>query len=111
MGVLGTLLGLPVAGPIGALRWIAQQVAESAITQMLDPARIETALLSLERQLETGKITEEEFEIEEARLLEELAEMRAISAGETAPEAEEPPAEPEPEGTPEPQEDASWTVA
>lgn len=82
MGPLGTLLALPVAGPIGALQWIARQVAEAAIEQMLDPARIEAALRALERQLDAGAIDEAAFEAEEARLLEELAEMRAIRAGE-----------------------------
>ena len=89
MGPLGTLLALPVAGPIGALQWIARQVAEAAIEQMLDPARIEAALRALERQLDAGAIDEAVFEAEEARLLEELAEMRAIRAGERTAEAEE----------------------
>lgn len=89
MGPLGTLLALPVAGPIGALQWIAKQVAGAAMEQMLDPARIETALRALERQLEFGAIDEAAFEAEEARLLEELSEMRAIRAGTSAQDREQ----------------------
>ena len=81
MSILGSIIALPVAGPLGALQWIARQVAEQALQKMLDPARIEQALRLLERQLDNGEITEEAFEAEESRLLEELMEMRAIQAG------------------------------
>jgi|APCry1669189034_1035192.scaffolds.fasta_scaffold230051_1 hypothetical protein len=91
MGILGSIIALPVAGPLGALQWIARQVAEQALNQMLDPARIEAALRALEVRLEAGEITEEVFEAEESRLLEELMEMRAIQAGQTE---EAPPDEP-----------------
>ncbi len=81
MSILGSIIALPVAGPLGALQWIARQVAEQALQKMLDPARIEQALRLLERRLDNGEITEEAFEAEESRLLEELMEMRAIQAG------------------------------
>jgi hypothetical protein len=61
-------------------------VAEQALQQMLDPARIEQALRLLERRLDTGEITEEAFEAEESRLLEELMHMRAIQSGTAAEE-------------------------
>lgn len=90
MGILGSLIALPVAGPLGALQWIARQVAEQALGQMLDPARIEAALRALEVRLEAGELTEEAFEAEESRLLEELMEMRAIQAGQTEEAEDEP---------------------
>ena len=86
MSILGSIIALPVAGPLGALQRIARQVAEQALQKMLDPARIEQALRLLERQLDNGEITEEAFEAEESRLLEELMEMRAIQAGTAAEE-------------------------
>jgi hypothetical protein len=86
MSILGSIIALPVAGPLGALQWIARQVAEQALQQMLDPARIEQALRRLERRLDNGEITEEAFEAEESRLLEELMQMRAIQAGTAAEE-------------------------
>lgn len=86
MSILGSIIALPVAGPLGALQWIARQVAEQALQKMLDPARIEQALRLLERRLDNGEITEEAFEAEESRLLEELMEMRAIQAGTAAEE-------------------------
>jgi Gas vesicle protein G len=99
MGPLTTLLSLPVSGPLSGLGWIARQIAAAARQQMLDPKRIETALLLLERRLEDGQIDEATFEAEEALLLEELAEIGAIRAAEANGEAESPdqePAEPEP---------------
>jgi uncharacterized membrane protein len=86
MSILGSIIALPVAGPLGALQWLARQVAEQALQQMLDPARIEQALRLLERRLDTGEITEDEFEAEESRLLEELMHMRAIQSGTAAEE-------------------------
>lgn len=91
MGPIGKLLALPVAGPIGALQWLAQQIAASAWEQMLDPARIETALLALEQKLETGLIDEATFEAEEEQLLAELNEMREMRAAEAAAKAMEGP--------------------
>ena len=75
------LLALPVAGPLGALGWLARQVAQAALDQWRDPARIEAALLALERRLEAGEIDEAAFEAEEARLLAELRAMRAEAEG------------------------------
>jgi hypothetical protein len=96
MGTISNLLSLPVSGPLGAVGWIARQIAEAAITELLDPVRIETALLVLVRKLEAGEIDEDAFEAEESRLLEELSEMRAIQAGAQIPQPESE-AEPEPE--------------
>ena len=87
MGTLSTLLGLPVSGPLSGLGWIARQIAAAARQQMLDPKRIETALLLLERRLEDGQIDEATFEAEEALLLEELAEIGAMRAAEANGEA------------------------
>lgn len=90
MGTLSTLLSLPVSGPLSGLGWIARQIAAAARQQMLDPKRIETALLLLERRLEDGQIDEASFEAEEALLLEELAEIGAIRAAEASGETQQP---------------------
>jgi len=81
MGLLLSVLGLPVNGPLGAFQWIAKQVAETVQQQMLDPSRIEVALRALETRLEAGAINEDEFEAEELILLAELSEMHSILAG------------------------------
>jgi hypothetical protein len=102
MGTLSSLLGLPVSGPLSGLGWIARQIAAAARQQMLDPKRIETALLLLERRLEDGLIDEATFEAEEALLLEELAEIGELRAAEANEASDEDESEPEPEPEPEP---------
>ncbi len=89
MGPLSALLSLPVSGPMSGLTWLARQIEKAALQEMLDPARIETALLALERRLESGEIDEATFEAEEERLLEELSEITALRAAETATDDDE----------------------
>ena len=78
----GKLVALPVTAPISGLTWLAQKIAEAAMTEWLDPARIERQLLRLEQQLDAGEIDEAEYELKEAALLDELREIRATMAEE-----------------------------
>jgi hypothetical protein len=77
MGILRDVLGGPVTLPFGLLVWLARQVAEAADRELLDPARIEAALLDLERRLNAGEIDEAEFERAEAALFADLRNLRA----------------------------------
>ncbi|NKC34546.1 gas vesicle protein GvpG [Falsiroseomonas selenitidurans] len=77
MGLLRTLLTLPIALPLNGIGWVAGQVAQAVDQQWYDPRRVEAALLALERRLEAGEITEAEFEAAEAEQLAELAAIRA----------------------------------
>jgi hypothetical protein len=77
---LASLLALPVTGPLQAVGWIAGQIGEAAEREAFDPARVEAALLALERRLNAGEITEVEFEAAEAEQLELLAIIRARRA-------------------------------
>ena len=80
MDPLLSVLTLPVSGPLSALTWIAHQIAQAAEQMMLDPARIETALRHLERQLDDGRIDEATYDAEEAKLLAELEDITARRA-------------------------------
>lgn len=77
MGMLRTLATLPVSGTVLGLGWLARRIAEAAEREMNDPARIEAALLALNRALEAGDLSEPEFEAREAALLEELERLAA----------------------------------
>lgn len=79
--MLGELLGFPVSFPLLGVGWLARQITEAALQELLDPARIERALLALERRLEAGEIDEAQYEAEEAGLVAALAEIRAAAAG------------------------------
>jgi hypothetical protein len=76
------LIALPVMAPLGGLTWLARQIANSAMNEWLDPARIERGLFQLERRLDAGEIDEATFEAEEAVLLEELRTIREAQAEE-----------------------------
>ena len=85
MGILRTLAGAPVVGPVLGLGWLARRIAEAAEQEMNDPARIEKALLALGEALEAGEIDEAAHDAREAELLAELAALTA-PAGEASPE-------------------------
>lgn len=76
MLALGTLLALPVAAPLGGLAWLARRIGEAAMAEHSDPARVQTALLALEEELVSGRITEAEYESREAALLAWLDSIR-----------------------------------
>lgn len=79
MGILSTLLTLPVSGPIKGALWVAQKIHESAEAELHDPAAIKRALIDMERRLDAGEIDEETFEAAETVLLDRLMEAQRRS--------------------------------
>ena len=79
MGLLGTLLTLPVSGPVRGALWVAEKIHETAVAEMHDPGAIRRALRNLEQRLEAGEITEDDFDAAEEALLDRLeaAQQRA----------------------------------
>lgn len=69
MGLIKSLLTLPVAGPIKSTTWIAGKIHEAAETEYNDPGMIRRSLTSLEQQLLAGDISEEEYDDAETALL------------------------------------------
>lgn len=76
MGLLTTLLTLPVTGPVKTAWWIAEKLHEQALNTLNDPAEIKRALVRLEAQLDAGELTEEEFEALELELLTRLRDAK-----------------------------------
>jgi hypothetical protein len=74
MGILTTLLTLPVSGPVKGTMWVLEKVHEAAEAQYYDPGAIKRDLVDLERRLEAGEIDEETFEAAEEILLDRLDE-------------------------------------
>ncbi|MGW4892987.1 gas vesicle protein GvpG [Kitasatospora sp. NPDC004240] len=79
MGLITGLLMLPLA-PVRGVAWVAEQVANAAEQRYYDPAPVEEALKSLEQELVTGRIGEEEFDRREEELLDELDEIHRFWA-------------------------------
>lgn len=78
MGLLTKVLAFPVSLPLGGVQWLAGKIEENARESLLDPGRIEAALMALEADLDAGRIDEDSFEQQEAVLLAELRELRAM---------------------------------
>jgi hypothetical protein len=76
MGPLGSLLTVPVTGPLRGLLWLAEQLRDQAERELFDPDRIRQQLTELELQLDLGQISEEEYEAAETALLEQLRHLR-----------------------------------
>ena len=76
MGLFSSLLLLPLA-PVRGVAWVVEQVADEADRQLYDPAAIRREFMQLELDAEDGKLSPEEHEFEEQRLLDRLAVSQA----------------------------------
>ncbi|GGV22093.1 gas vesicle protein [Streptomyces longisporoflavus] len=71
MGLIGEVLMLPFAPVRGGL-WAVSQVLAEAERLYYDPATVRAELAQLEERLESGEISEEEFDRQEDELLDRL---------------------------------------
>ena len=71
MGLLSSILLAPVKGPC----WIAKKVHDMAMDELLDEDGTREELKELYTSLETGKISEEEFDRREVELVERIEEI------------------------------------
>ncbi|MEU5400229.1 gas vesicle protein GvpG [Streptomyces sp. NPDC005963] len=71
MGLISGILLLPLA-PVHGVVWIAERLQDAAEHELHDPAVIRAQLSELNRELDEGCISWEEFEAEEERLLDRL---------------------------------------
>ncbi|MYV46052.1 hypothetical protein GT031_10660 [Streptomyces sp. SID2888] len=85
MGLLSETVLLPFAPARGSL-WVIRQLIAEAERQYYDPATVRAELALLERRLDEGEITAEEFDREEDALLDrlEIGLGRATAMGGTA---------------------------
>ncbi|CAN0603477.1 unnamed protein product [Ectocarpus sp. 12 AP-2014] len=77
MGLLRSLVLLPVKGPMDGAVWVAQKINESAQQEWNDPASLRKMLVSLEKQLLAGEISEDEYDKAETDL---LLRLKAVAA-------------------------------
>ena len=83
MGFLLDLLTLPVVGPAKMVHWLARTIAEEAERESLDEGRVRGELLDLQQRYDAGEIEEEEYDRQETTLLERLAAIRELKAGQS----------------------------
>ncbi len=77
MGILSKLLFFPVTGPVAGIRWSLDQVQKVVETELTDDSPIKQELMELQMLLELGDIDDEEYAQREARLMQQLREVRA----------------------------------
>ena len=65
-----------ILAPIKFPVWVAKKLAESAEKDMMDDSKVYEDLLALQMRHELGEISDEEYEKQEARLVERLEEIR-----------------------------------
>ena len=70
--------------PVKGLIFIAEQIHAQAMGELLDEEGVRQELRELYMLLETGKISEAQFEEREAALVERLEELEAYKKGEAA---------------------------
>lgn len=73
MGLLRSLVTLPLTAPLQGTLWLAKGIQDAAQAEMTDPAAIRRALAALEADLEAGVITEDEYDAAEDILFARLA--------------------------------------
>ena len=70
-----------LTSPFGALGRVFREIHKAVLAEVEDRPSIVQQLQQLYMQLETGKISEEEFQRREAALLDRLDEMERIERG------------------------------
>jgi len=83
MGILSSLLLLPLA-PLRGTIWIAERLAEYAESELSDERAIRRLLVEAEAAVDSGELTEAEFDEIEDALLDRLDTIRAAAAVEGA---------------------------
>jgi hypothetical protein len=76
MGFLGGLLTLPVLGAPRLVNWVAGTLAEEEENQLLDEGAVRGQLLELQDLYESGALTEDEYDRQEAMLVDRLKSIR-----------------------------------
>ena len=78
MGFLVDLLTMPVLGAPTLVHWLAGTLAEQAEGELLDEGRVRGQLLELQELYDADEITEEEYNRQEAMLLDRLKAIREV---------------------------------
>jgi uncharacterized membrane protein len=64
--------------PIKLTVWLGEKLRDAAYQEMTDESKVHEALLQLQMRFEMEEISEEEYEKEETRLMEQLERIRKL---------------------------------
>ncbi|MBM9617703.1 gas vesicle protein GvpG [Streptomyces zhihengii] len=74
MGLITSIVTFPLA-PVRGTAWVVDQVLTAAEQEYYDPEPVMRELAALERELTSGRISEEEYDRREDELLDRLEEI------------------------------------
>ena len=80
MGLLSGLLLFPITGPVYGLKFVLEQIQAQADAQLLDEGQVTADLMTIGLQHEMGEISDEDYAVQEAALLDQLNAIRAYKA-------------------------------
>jgi deoxyribodipyrimidine photolyase-like uncharacterized protein len=66
--------------PVKFTIWLGEKLRDAAVQEMTDETRLQDELLQLQMQFEMGEIDEQEFEKQEAELMERMEEARKLKS-------------------------------
>jgi gas vesicle protein GvpG len=79
VGLISGVLLLPLA-PVRGVEWVAGRLLDAAEQEWSDPSAVRARLAALNRALEEGTVSEEDFEREEERLLDLVEQEHPLGA-------------------------------
>jgi hypothetical protein len=75
--MLSDILLFPITGPLRGVEWLAKKIKNQVDDEVFSEKAIRKRLYALNEQLDNGEISEDDFEAEEAALLDELERAEA----------------------------------
>ena len=76
MGFLGGLLTLPALGAPRLVRWLGRTVFEQVERELLDEGRVRGQLLELQERYDSGALSDDQYDLQEAMLVDRLKDIR-----------------------------------
>lgn len=89
MGLLGDILLAPVTGPVHGFVGVLEAIRDQADAEMPTSQTLRDELVALNARLEQGELSEAEFRVREAELIDDLKQMRAEEAEDREEDDEE----------------------
>jgi hypothetical protein len=80
VGLISDILLAPITGPVHGLKFVLNAIRENAEAESHgDEQSLREELVALNMRLELGEVSEEDFQAQEAAVLEKLKAIRAES--------------------------------
>ncbi len=80
MGLLSSLLLLPIAGPVHGLRFLLEKIKPRLDADLMYEGQVTAELMAIALQHDLGEISDEEYAERETELLDRLNAIRAYKA-------------------------------